>query len=1287
MPGGVPPTGPAKDGAGTFRESRGKAKQYTTINGRTVIVKDNFVYTNKGWTRVQFGERLLHGPGFRILNQCQLLSDSIYYPDSYDSPPWLIYYISKPVIGTCETIKIVPATLDKIETTDEKPPTPKPANGASSSLPRKKEVNSFNDLLNNFPMIARQMQPGLDRLFKELGKEFEKPLPALPTSTTTPISVRRRSSVSSSTGSLSNSFHSSVSNGSNGAAHDHHRIIELNDEEEAMRTSTETAVTAAIDLFQGVDKSQLSLLGATTNLTGTMVEKMIERYVTENIHDSVLFPKLTNIRGSEDTELDTKIRQMSDIDVSQVGLSVGKSRYERHSLSVRLSKGVEAFKKMGVASSPQEMLEILLQTLKLITSSEALVPETNNAGKAVVESSGSEKQDALLTINADTLVSLLLIVVIRSGIRNLRARLSYMRYFNFIDDIDNGELGYALSTFEAVLSYLAKDAGGLRKASRKNRKLWHATKAGNVTAMHSVLEPEAGEVDEDAIIDDNAPADADGISSRPSEVSLPDSMSFGGTTLNGTSLAGSLPPSSLEANVERGGSLSHVFPFQPPSTPAEDRPKARKRVSMETRSTSSSSGLSAGSFADTLGTHISGLDADTSIEKLALTQTPTGESVLMMAVSHGRDKALQYLLSLKTYYPLIAVLDDEDNDGTTLLSAAVQTGNKPVTDLLLDYITNNAENHDIIRIYLARQDSQGRCIAHYLFHYPHLISRVGRLVPWQLKDKNGQTPLFALCRSYDHEDYKWMVDAGLTEAANAQTDRQPLHLDDHIDNKGNSLLHIVNDPQMVVKLLYHCDADVNSANDKQFTPLMVASKFGRTDVVRVLFSDPRVDFYAKDQRGLTATELAKDDEVRNRIDDLVLLATPPKGNSRVTTVVRSFFVEDGSIRFIVKSGAQNPNSTITVTTCRRSLSDFETVSRLLALELPASWLPDITSFQSPFLMPSKPSRTVARDIQLRLDSFLKILLAHSTFATHEMVWEFFLVPDIDFAKLSERSKRKAETRAEDVRDEYEPQTDVREVELFVSYAKESVRSVHHSLRSVLRRTNRVRLAQNDFADANNLASNALNTLTFLPQRHKDAFARYTKVLGQTDFSPMAGFYYSSLAIASTTSAILTALNRPTSLIASMSAAQKSIERHASSLRRSDRWPLGLLDETRKSMQRDASEKMSKSEGEYERLAKELRYTQQVVAGELAAWQEERVKMGRRLCKDLARGMVVAERDRLEGMLRAVRPLGLEISKIVERKAWKPMGGEEGRAVTFLPKNSIATSGEDLSAGVVAPDAS
>jgi hypothetical protein len=344
-----------------------------------------------------------------------------------------------------------------------------------------------------------------------------------------------------------------------------------------------------------------------------------------------------------------------------------------------------------------------------------------------------------------------------------------------------------------------------------------------------------------------------------------------------------------------------------------------------------------------------------------------------------------------------------------------------------------------------------------LFNAPALIPRVGRLLPWRQKDRNGQTPLFALCRSYDHGNYRAMVEAALVAAGNSQGDNEPLHLDDHVDSKGNTLLHIVNDPQVALRILHHCDADVNATNDKKFTALMVASKYGRLEMVRALFGDRRVDLFAKELRGLTAVELAKDDDVRNRIDDLILFSGQPGNDGRITAVVRSFFVEDATIRLVVKSGAPSNNQSFTVTTCRRSLTDFEHLAQLLALENPASWLPTISGMHSPFQLPSKPSRAVLRDIQVRLDGFLKILLAHSTFSTHEMLWEFFLVPDIQAEQMEARSKLKAQARVETVRDEFEPLTDLRDVEQFVNHARDQVRGVNMSIKRVARTANLVKI--------------------------------------------------------------------------------------------------------------------------------------------------------------------------------------------------------------------------------------
>lgn len=949
---------------------------------------------------------------------------------------WLIYYISKPLIGIYEEIKIIPATLPfPIPQKQSTSSTGSDAGGSQvAALPKKKDIKTFSDLLNHFPMIARQMQPGLERLFKEFAQAFDKPLPPPPSAPLIPdptpdgpitIAVKRaRSNSMSSAPTLQNT-------GAVEGVHVHEYYY-AEDDEDVMREALETAVTSAIDLFQTVDKQQLSLLGATTDLTGPVVERLIERYIAEQVHDAVLYPKLCALKRPEDLDLESKIRQMEFVDISQVGIVIAGGQRGKHELTLRLSRAVEEFRKLSVAGSPQQMMDILLTTMKTVTQ----VTDVPNGANP-----DSEKISPVLTINADTLVSLLLVVVIRAQIRYLQARLLYMRHFIFIEDVESGEMGYALSTFEAVLSYLAQDSGGLRKASRRNKKLWQATTKGELHEMMKIMEPEKADSPEDS--DDHEAED----DLKPWEKPNKHSRSL----------------SRVSTRSSRSSTLNHVFFFESkPPAPDEDRIPAMRRpkmVTMDMRSMSSNSEMSFISRATTIDSMSSGIEGDTSIERLSQTEDSAGESVLMMAIQHERPEALKYLLSLETYYPAYIVLQDINNEGTTLLSAAVQLGNTEIIDIILDFVFKVEQEFSIVA-YIATQDVRGRSVAHYLFNAPQLIARVGRLLPWRQKDKNGQTPLFAMCRSYDHSNYKTMVEAALTAATAAQGDGQALHLDDHIDAKGNTLLHIANDPNLALYIMLHCDADVNATNDKRFTALMVASKYGRTEMVRTLFQDPRIDAQATELRNLTAVELAKDDEVRNRIDDMVLFSGRPAQDGRITAVVRSFFVEDATIRLILKSAAPSTNSTYTVTTCKRALVDFENLAKSLGIENPASWVPSLSGLRSPFQIPSKPSRAVLKDIQVKLDGFLRMMLAHTTFATHEMLWEFFLMPEVQADMMAERSKLKAETRLDRIKEEYQPVGDVKDVEQFVDHARDMVRSVNYATKSVTRRTNALRKSDN-----------------------------------------------------------------------------------------------------------------------------------------------------------------------------------------------------------------------------------
>lgn len=1214
VPGGHPPGSSGAKDVGNVRENKSKAKQYSTFNGWTVVVKDAFVYSNKG---------------FKTLNQAQLLQDFIYYPDLSDGQQWLVYFISRPLIGLYQATPVIPAVIsdepskERTKLLTEASSSATSSSNSGLSAPKKRNVKNFGDLMSQFPMISRQMQHGLEKIIRELIAANGSPLPK-PTS--------RRSSVSSqsSNPSLNESITSLKSSLSGGTVHP--TAIELAPEEETMRGSLERAVTAAIELFQSVDKQQLSLLGASTELTGPVVEHMIERYISEQVHDQTLFPRVCAMRRPDDSDLESKIRKMADIDISQVGIPLEDGMDGKRELAARLAKGVEAFKKMGVASSPQEMLEILLNTQKLITEDENT---TSPMGQD--ESVGAaEKPSAALTINADILVSMLVIVIIRSGVRHLHSRLLYMRYFIFIDEVESGEQGYALATLEAVLAHLTNASSTLRKASKRNRLLWQAVRSGDLQAVEAILQP--------SIL---APSEAT-LAESPREdyfESSDDEHSVKDCALDPLPEASEPPQSQSQPDFAAvNGSLQHVFPFERPPTPPPEfaNSRSKKRVSMAAlpRSQSASSAYSSRSHSRHMSTdsaHSLNTANDTTGERLAQTQDADGNSVLMMAVDAGQAQALKFLLSMPAHFRADFVLQDVNSDGATLLNAAVQSSNRDIADELIAYLEENTSEKQLVK-YLAIQDSKGRSMAHYLFSQPHLIHKFGKKVPWRLKDKNGQTPLFALCRSYDHEQYHWMVETALALATEVQGDGEPLHLDDHVDAKGNTLLHVVNDMQIMLKLLRHCDSDVNAANDKRYTPLMVESKYGRIDLVRALFADARVDTTLKDIRGLTAVDLAKDDEVRNRIDDLVLLAAPGGQDGRMTTIVRSYFMEDATTRFVLKSGAPNTDGMVTVTTCRRTIPDFENLSRWLSLECPASWLPIHFNLPSPFLIPSKPSRAVLRDNQIRLDNYFRNLLTHATFSTHELVWEFFLVPEIDVDMLTERTKRKAEARVDNVKDDYEPVTDTLEVENFVEHARDQIRGMISTTKKLIRSTNRRRMIYADFAESNALLSSRMSTLLFLPPNHQSGFERYVKTLVPTEASPMTAFYYTLHSVLTSSTSIQEALDRPTHLIGSMSAAQRAIDRSVGSITRSNRWTpnIGLFEDAKKQVAHEAWGKAAKARRELESLGSELRYTQQTVASELAGWQEEHVRVGREGLRRLVRAMVVRETTRLEGMRRALR---------------------------------------------------
>lgn len=1180
--------------SGLPRDIQTKAKQFNTLNGRSVIVKDHSVYTNQG---------------FKTLIQAQIVSDVVYLASTHDNRRWQVYYIARPLLGVFAPDSIIPASVARAEAERDNeasavantphPDTPNPQARVA--------LKAVKAALLEYPMIARQLGTGSATIVQRYSENYVRPDQPQPPR---PQSLRSRRSSVSLQGSI-DSLKLSISDQSTriGAV--------LSPEEGAMGVALEGAVFAALNALDYLDKHQLHILLSAAGGDRSVLDSALERYVTEQLHEDVLFPRLCSIHRREDSSLTSRLKKMVNIDIAQVGIPIEGGQAGKRQLALRVDNAVALFKKLGDATSPQHMTEILLATIRAVTTgSSDAVPDSSN---------DAEKQSLAMTINADSLVSMLLLIVIKSNARAIYASLSYMRSFAILADVELGEIGYALSTLEAVLSYLDTDSDHLRRASRTNLRLWSAVKKGDVSTVRGMLQPGSGD-DEPQALDEDSPVDDASLGPRS---------------------AGGEPLPRFPAD---GGTLSHVFPFQrPPTPPPEPFRRKGKRVSMAeipSRSTSSSSARTHSRRPSGASNTSVRSTEDTTSVKLAQTQNQNGDSILMMAIESSRFDSLKYLLELEEHFPPDMVLQDVNLLGATLLNAALQMGDSRIIDLVLDYARRHLTTDRDLTSYLSQQDSRGRCAAHFLGVHDALIPLIGQDISWTIKDKSGQTPLTALCRTYDLAEYVQTINQALDLAIAHQGDGQLLHGEDHVDVKGNTLLHIVSNATIAARLLVDVDLDVNAVNDRKFTPLMSASKYGKHGVISLLLNDPRVDLDARDLRGLSATELAKDDSSRRRLDHMVMLSRRQSNpNDQTPTIVRSIFIDNGTFRMVLEAISSAPGETPVPVSCRRSLYEFQDLLGWLTLEHPASWIPScgIRDILSPFAHPAKPSRAVLMDAQQRLDRVLKLLLTHATFSTHELVWEFFLVPDLSPAQLAERTHRKAELRMEKIREDTEPLSDVTEVEMFVQHAQDQTRRLLDVNRKLLRSTDRQINRLNDIAELARSSSSALDTLDFLPDAHKAAYAAFVNALqpSSPEARPLWSFHYDVDAIVNATAAVSAALLRPTHLIQRIKASRRETHKTLGSLERSSRWTpkLSVFDDTRRALLDEARQEAESAREKQEFLAAELRHAQQVVAAELAGWHEARARIGRDALRDLARRSVVREKDRLAALKRAVRRLG------------------------------------------------
>lgn len=226
-----------------------------------------------------------------------------------------------------------------------------------------------------------------------------------------------------------------------------------------------------------------------------------------------------------------------------------------------------------------------------------------------------------------------------------------------------------------------------------------------------------------------------------------------------------------------------------------------------------------------------------------------GESCFNFAVrSRSAETATTLFRRTAKWFSIEDILFDKNTTtDQTLLMVALLREVPATTAALHQIIVDSATNEERL-LYYGLKDKNGRTIGHYLSHDLDIMKEVGPWIAWDVKDNYSHTPLYSICRCYDHSNYVSMVKTAFLCVYKRYPGR--LTFEEHTDTAGNTLLHVLAQGIHETGILDEEKAlvDVNRFNDKLLTPLAVYLRYGRTENLRNILRDRRFIFDVEDPK-------------------------------------------------------------------------------------------------------------------------------------------------------------------------------------------------------------------------------------------------------------------------------------------------------------------------------------------------------------------------------------------------------------------------------------------------------
>ena len=220
--------------------------------------------------------------------------------------------------------------------------------------------------------------------------------------------------------------------------------IELNNLS-IIQSQVKKLIQNSLQILQELDESSLNLILKDYCLEWDDFYQMVETWVIEHVYE-ILFYKISHFHKGLDQEFSLNLMEMAHLEPTSLGLS----------FTISINRAVQELKSLTVLRTPAEKLRCLIKTLRLLSTQNEIV------------------------VNTDTLIPLIVLALVKSKVLFLYSNWFYIKTFTFEQDLNSGEGGYALLTFEAVMTFIKNQKEHLVRLSQKVKEFFIAIESNDL---------------------------------------------------------------------------------------------------------------------------------------------------------------------------------------------------------------------------------------------------------------------------------------------------------------------------------------------------------------------------------------------------------------------------------------------------------------------------------------------------------------------------------------------------------------------------------------------------------------------------------------------------------------------------------------------------------------------------------------------------------------------------------------------------------------------------------------